>query len=232
MELRGQLKSWNDQKGFGFICPEQGGDEVFAHILAMRGVRRPVQGDRVLYLSEPDKGGRARATHIRLDAPMSLDEPAIRRKPANPKPAATRSAKPTKPSPRTRRDGAQQQPLLKLLVFLLLCLLPTLGMLQLAKQDVYWPLLAYAAASLLAFGLYLHDKRSAMRSGWRTPEARLHTVELLGGWPGALLAQQALRHKTRKLSFQVVFWLIVLTHQVVWFDYLYVQRLFRLLVQI
>lgn len=44
MELRGQLKSWDDQKGFGFIRSEQGNGDVFAHISAMRGVRRPVQG--------------------------------------------------------------------------------------------------------------------------------------------------------------------------------------------
>ena len=81
MELRGQLKSWNDQKGFGFIRPEQGSEEIFAHISAMRGARRPVQGDRVLYISERDENGRLRATHLRLDAGLSLDEPAIRRKP-------------------------------------------------------------------------------------------------------------------------------------------------------
>lgn len=228
MESRGQLRSWNDQKGFGFIRPEQGGDEVFAHISAMRGTRRPVQGDRVLYLSEPDRSGRARATHIRLDAPMSLDEPAIRRKPATPKPAATRAPKPRVSAPRSRRGG-HRQPLLKLLGLLLLGILPALGMLKLAGQGVQWPVLAYAAASLLAFVLYLHDKRRAMHSGWRTPEARLHMVELAGGWPGALVAQQLLRHKTRKLSFQLTFWLIVLAHQVFWFDYLYLQRLFSLL---
>jgi len=122
--------------------------------------------------------------------------------------------------------------LLRVLGFLLLCLLPALGMLQLTKQGTYWPTFTYAVASLLAFGLYLQDKRSAMRSGWRTPEARLHMIELMGGWPGALIAQQTLRHKTRKLSFQLVFWLIISAHQVVWFDYLYVKRLFRLLAQI
>lgn len=235
MELRGQLRSWNDQKGFGFIRSEQGGDDVFAHISAMRGVRRPVQGDRVLYLSEPDKGGRLRATHIRLDAPMSLDEPAIRRKPSNLKPPAARSAQPLKPAkfaPRPRRVGARRPALLKLLGMLVLGLLPALGMLQLANQGVYWPVLASALASLLAFGLYLQDKRSAIGSGWRTPEARLHMVELIGGWPGALIAQQLLRHKTRKLSFQLVFWLIVLAHQIGWFDYLYLQRLVRLLASI
>lgn len=40
--------------------------------------------------------------------------------------------------------------------------------------------------------------------------------ELLGGWPGALIAQQKFRHKTRKVSFQVVFWAIVLVHQAFW----------------
>jgi uncharacterized membrane protein YsdA (DUF1294 family) len=46
----------------------------------------------------------------------------------------------------------------------------------------------------------------------------LHLVELLGGWPGALVAQQCFRHKTRKLSYQMVVWLIVAAHQLVWID--------------
>lgn len=222
MELRGQLKSWNDKKGFGFIRPEQGGEDIFAHISAMRGPRRPMQGDRVLYLRERDKGGRLHATHIRLDAPLSLDEPATRGKPATP---TYQSARPTKPELRNRHKGATRQPVFRLVGLILLCVLPTLGTLRLAEQDNYWPVLAYLVGSLVAFGLYLHDKRSALRSGWRTPEARLHLIELFGGWPGALLAQQLLRHKTRKFSFQLVFWLIVMAHQVMWLDYLYLQRL-------
>ncbi|EPM70035.1 hypothetical protein A3SM_28103, partial [Pseudomonas syringae pv. actinidiae ICMP 18886] len=69
-----------------------------------------------------------------------------------------------------------------------------------------------------------HDKRQAGNGGQRTPENVLHTVELLGGWPGALLAQQAFRHKTRKVSFQVVFWLIVLVHQALWIDWLFLGK--------
>lgn len=137
-----------------------------------------------------------------------------------------------KAEPHARRSGPVRQPLLKLMGFVLLCLLPALGILRLAGQGSYWPLFAYLLGSLLAFALYMHDKRRALRSGWRTPEARLHLVEMLGGWPGALLAQQSLRHKTRKLSFQLVFWLIVIAHQVAWFDYLYLQRLYRLLLQL
>lgn len=94
-----------------------------------------------------------------------------------------------------------------------------------------WPLLAYPLASLLAFALYWQDKRSAARGDWRTPEVRLHLFELLGGWPGALVAQQAFRHKTRKLSFQLVFWGIVLLHQLFWLDSLLGGRLSAALLQ-
>lgn len=231
MELRGQLSSWNDQKGCGFIRPEQGGNEVFAHISVMRGARRPVQGDRVLYLSEHGKDGRLRATHIRLDAGLSLDEPAIRCKP--PKTAA-KPASQSKPLQRKRpeRGARMRHPLAKAVAFGLLSVLPMVGLARLAVQGIQWPLYAYLLASLLAFGLYLHDKRRAQHSGWRTPEARLHLVELFGGWPGALIAQQTLRHKTRKLSFQIVFWLIVMAHQVAWLDYLYMQRLHQFLPQL
>lgn len=228
MELRGHLKSWNDDKGFGFIRPEQGGDEVFAHISAMRGARRPVQGDRVLYLYAPAKDGRLRATHIRLDAGLSIDEPAIRRKPLTSK---SRTAQSKQPASQERRTQAIRQPVMKLLFFILLCLLPAFGSIRLAAQGIHWPLLAYGLGSLVAFALYMHDKRSALRSGWRTPEARLHFIEALGGWPGALIAQQLMRHKTRKLSFQAVFWLIVVSHQVVWIDFLYLQRLQQFLPQ-
>lgn len=131
-----------------------------------------------------------------------------------------------------RRSRPIQQPVLKSLGFVLLCLLPTLGILRLAAQGSYWPFAVYLFGSLLVFALYLHDKRSALRGDWRMPEARLHMAELIGGWPGALLAQQLLRHKTRKLSYQLVFWLIVVTHQVAWLDYLYLQRLQGLLLRL
>jgi len=54
--------------------------------------------------------------------------------------------------------------------------------------------------------------------GRRLCEGRLHLLELLGGWPGALLAQRRLRHKCSKGSYQFVFWLIVLVYQFAAFD--------------
>ncbi|WP_017906953.1 DUF1294 domain-containing protein [Pseudomonas asplenii] len=118
--------------------------------------------------------------------------------------------------------GRVRQLKLKVVLWLLLCALPGFGSLRLwLESGTSWPLWIYAVASLLAFVLYWNDKRKARNEAWRIPEKVLHGVELLGGWPGALLAQQAFRHKTRKLSFQVVFWLIVVLHQVFWIDRLF-----------
>lgn len=67
----------------------------------------------------------------------------------------------------------------------------------------------YAVFSVIAYVAYAVDKRAAERGTWRTKEATLHLLALLGGWPGALIAQRVFRHKTRKASFQAVYWTTV-----------------------
>lgn len=121
-------------------------------------------------------------------------------------------------APRTA-SAARNVPL-KWAVFGLLCLLPAVGALRWLATGIASPALAYLAVSLIAFLTYRHDKRRAQGDGQRTPEKVLHLLELCGGWPGALLAQQVYRHKTRKVPFQVQFWLIVLVHQLFWADQL------------
>jgi uncharacterized membrane protein YsdA (DUF1294 family) len=79
-----------------------------------------------------------------------------------------------------------------------------------------WYAWLYAAMSLLTFIVYSLDKSRARGGGWRIRELHLHALALLWGWPGAFLAQRILRHKNRKTSFQVVFWLIVAIHVAVW----------------
>ena len=223
MERRGLLRSWNDDKGFGFIQPEQGGAELFAHISAMRGERRPVAGDQVSYVVGKDSRGRACAEHIRLAGVLQLDRPAIRRKPqAQRAPiAVAKKPKTTMSKNRPSGGGPIQHLGAKLLILAALCCLPLLGAVQLVLQAGFvWALLAYPLASLISFIQYWQDKASAERGRWRTPENALHLVELLGGWPGALVAQQCFRHKTRKASYQLVFWVIVAVHQAVWIDWL------------
>lgn len=70
-------------------------------------------------------------------------------------------------------------------------------------------LVLYLAASVVAFLAYALDKSAAQKNRWRTQEKTLHLFALLGGWPGALAAQRLFRHKSKKTSFQAVFWVTV-----------------------
>lgn len=77
-----------------------------------------------------------------------------------------------------------------------------------------------AAISLVAFVAQWFDKRQAEVGAGRVPESMLHLLALLGGWPGAFLAQRLFRHKTAKISYRFVFWLIVAANEYVAIDYL------------
>lgn len=76
--------------------------------------------------------------------------------------------------------------------------------------------LLYATLSAVTFLVFAFDKRRARRAGKRIAESTLHGLELAGGWPGSLLAQRVLAHKTRKASYQVPFWAIVVLHLAAW----------------
>lgn len=89
-----------------------------------------------------------------------------------------------------------------------------------AVIDIRWPLPAwvyvvYIGMSVIAYALYALDKRAAAQGGWRTPEATLLLAGFLGGWPGAVVAQLTLRHKTRKRAFRLAFWTTVFFNVVV-----------------
>ncbi|KAH8649302.1 hypothetical protein BX600DRAFT_474887 [Xylariales sp. PMI_506] len=81
---------------------------------------------------------------------------------------------------------------------------------------VHLPLHVYLVFSLSSFLLYGYDKHRATNSGWRVREVMLHSLDFVGGWPGGMLAQGFFRHKTRKTSFQIVFWATVLLHDSLW----------------
>lgn len=63
--------------------------------------------------------------------------------------------------------------------------------------------------SALTFIMYAKDKNAAEWGKWRTSESTLHLLSLIGGWPGAKVAQSFLRHKSKKVSFRVIYWLTV-----------------------
>ncbi len=79
-----------------------------------------------------------------------------------------------------------------------------------------WAASLYLFMSLLTFAAFWADKKRAEEDMWRIAESSLHVMAMLGGWPGALLAQRALAHKTRKASFHAFLWTIVAVHAAAW----------------
>ncbi len=106
----------------------------------------------------------------------------------------------------------------RVLGVLALLLIPVSIYATLTTISVWWALVCsiYLTASCLAFAYYAFDKHAAIHDLQRIPEKRMHLIELVGGWPGAWLAQRVLRHKTIKKSFRRIFWLIVICHVLLW----------------
>ena len=101
-----------------------------------------------------------------------------------------------------------------LAVLAILLLLPVWALSRSASPGDWWFFFVVPfLLSVFAFFAYRSDKRCAEAGAWRVPEATLHIISLIGGWPGAFLAQHVFRHKTSKLSFQFVFWFVVAIHE-------------------
>ncbi|CAN5498175.1 cold shock and DUF1294 domain-containing protein [soil metagenome] len=184
--LAGVVTTWNDDRGFGFIKPEGGGPDVFLHFTAIpRGGARPYRGQQLTFEVERDDRGKTRAVKA---------EPVIE---------AERAAPPVRPT-------SVVVGIASILAF------ATIYLVAGWRWGVPLSVAAlYVALSILAFLIYAADKRAAQRGGWRTPENTLLLVGLIGGWPGAIVAQQLLRHKTKKLSFRTRFWVSVIVNVIV-----------------
>ena len=178
MRYQGRITEWRDEKGFGFITPNGGGERIFLHIKSFKShSRRPATGQLVNFERSTDDKGRPRAEKVELAA-------------------STKTPGPTRPGKLPATPVA-------------LAFLATLaGLAFFERLPIVVPL-ACTVMSLLAFVAYAIDKSAAREGRRRTPESTLQLLALAGGWPGALLAQRHLRHKSAKPSFQLAFWIIV-----------------------
>ncbi|MGY4857677.1 DUF1294 domain-containing protein [Cryobacterium sp. AP23] len=100
--------------------------------------------------------------------------------------------------------------------------------------DALWPIPLWVAglylvASIVCFVVYAVDKSAAAAGRRRVPERTLHLLGIVGGWPGAIAAQQMLRHKTQKVSFRRAFWVTVVVNLIVFA--LFATPVFSLLVE-
>jgi uncharacterized membrane protein YsdA (DUF1294 family)/cold shock CspA family protein len=211
MNKHGTIVRWDAQRGQGFLRSPATDADVYFHVRDFRGRGiEPAEGLQVEYdeIHVGGKGPRAmaiepigRAAHQAAAAPRS-------------RPAAAREPR----RERERRPGASAE------IAVMLVLVPAYAVLLVwAAASGRMPVPLMLCAPLLwvfTFYCYWRDKFAAQRGAWRTPEAVLHGFGLVGGWPGAWLAQRLLRHKSAKASFRAVFWAGVALHcgvVLVWF---------------
>jgi uncharacterized membrane protein YsdA (DUF1294 family)/cold shock CspA family protein len=219
MRYQGRITTWKDDKGFGFITPNGGnggvGEPVFAHISSFGNrQRRPLGNEMVSYDLKTGDNGRPQAGNIAfVDELPPAAAPAGRGNSAR-SGNATRSGKSIRPGNaaghRNPDNGRQHSTGRSKLPPLFAC--GVLGLIAIAVFAGRLPkavLLAYLAASIVAFLAYALDKSKAQHGQWRIKESTLHLLALFGGWPGALAAQRLLRHKSAKSDFQRTFWLTV-----------------------
>lgn len=181
MRLKGKLIKWNEDKAFGFIVPNGGGEHVFIHKTGLSNRKRtPQVNDVITFTIAKDKQGRYCAN----DATFSGEK--LKKKEAK---------------------SVNQFSIYLSVIFL--------GLIAVAFFMDYIPenlALLYLGASIVTFIAYASDKSKAERNAWRTPESTLHFFALAGGWPGAAIGQQVLRHKSQKRDFRIVFWFTVVVN--------------------
>ena len=194
-KVQGTLTNWNDDRGYGFIKPDGGGQDIFVNIKAFGRVpERPTNGAKLSFEVELGAEGKKRATRVEY----------IR--------SAGAIGQRTQPAKRSRRPASAAStgaswPVLALVSFAIFAVLYAWATFRWGVH--YYVLLGYLALSGWTYVMYMHDKTAAELGEWRVSEGGLHLLGLLGGWPGANLAQHFLRHKSKKTSFRVKHWVMV-----------------------
>lgn len=180
MRFDGHIKTWTDDRGFGFIEPSQGGQEIFLHIKAIKDRSgRPQVGQAVTFEVELNHDAKKRAKNVRAVRAARTASPGQRNSPAQ-LGTASYFAIPT-----------------FLVVYLLVAVV---------WRVPIWVAGLYVAGSISCFVFYAIDKSAAVAGRWRVSEGTLIFLGLACGWPGAIVAQQILRHKSNKARFRSAFW--------------------------
>ncbi len=175
LQLQGKITSWNDEKGFGFITPVSGDDRVFVHIKAFRKRQGRPQVNQQISYS---------TSKDKQGRPCAVDVAYVGKQSASPQHRKARIAA---------------------IIFVALFFTALAALTFIMQLVPIFIIALYTVASTITFITYAIDKSAAQNGSWRTSEATLHSMSLFGGWPGALIAQQTLRHKSRKAAFQGVY---------------------------
>lgn len=192
---QGQIKKWQEDKGFGFIETEAR-EQIFFHVSEFKAQRRPNIGEEVVFSVEYDNQGRMQAKQVQelgfVKQQMAQKNKQIRQRNH-------------KRSIQADFEAGQKKRLFVGVGFYLVLILLA-AMHKLSWLVVGW----YAVLGLVTYLMYAKDKAAAQRNEWRTPESTLHLLSVFGGWVGAMVAQNYLRHKSQKVDFRMTYYLTVL----------------------
>jgi uncharacterized membrane protein YsdA (DUF1294 family)/cold shock CspA family protein len=181
MKFQGKVINWNDEKGFGFVEPDGGGERAFVHIKAFRPrSRRPLNGEVIIYELVRENNNRYKAANIQFAADV----------------------KPAKIRIKTKSNSV---------FGLIFTLIFGIGLMLSVLVGALAPMVVvlYFVMSLITFIAYAMDKSAAEKGRWRTKERTLHLLSLTCGWPGAYFGQTKFRHKSSKMEFKSVYWVTV-----------------------
>lgn len=204
---KGKIIQWDDTRGFGFILSEDSKKNIFVHIKSFSDRRiRPSLNEEVTYTVYVDKTGKQSAINVtrETDKPRDFQQKNIKNK----KNTTLRSIAHINKNKNSsyKIDYKSTHRINTFHIIFIISFLAFLLSSFIYGKIPFLIIVAYLIVSIITYLAYSMDKSKAITERYRVPEKTLHILSLLGGWIGALVAQQRFRHKTKKTSFQIVFW--------------------------
>lgn len=205
---KGKIIQWDDTKGFGFILPEDSSKHIFVHIKSFVDRRiRPSLNENVTYTIYVDKNDKTSAINVTRET----DKPKVFQQ-KNKKNVTLKSIAHINKN-QNNNYKIDYKITHNINIFHMIFIMGFSSLLLyffINGQVPFFIIILYLFMGIITYIAYSSDKSNAITERSRVPERTLHILSLLGGWIGALIAQQRFRHKTKKISFKIVFWITVL----------------------
>lgn len=216
MKRQGTLVRWDKDRGFGFIRSPDISADVFVHLRDFTDRGLTPQVGMKLAFEEIHVGGKGpRAVAVQAEGAVQQRPQERRRQPPRPAGSARAQNENARATRRRREAAPSSSSFSSSSLPMALLLTGYAAMLGYGVWTARIPPIALGVLlllSLLTFFIYGFDKNAAETGRWRTAENTLHLLSLVGGWPGAWVAQRLFRHKVRKTSFMAGYWATVLAH--------------------
>ena len=202
---KGKIIKWDDDKGFGFILPNDSQKNIFVHIKSFSDKRiRPEEGQQVTYSVQKNNDGRYAAIKVsRATDNVLRNRVSGKRK---------KNINPIYKQINTNNTQSDLKSAHSIPIFYAIIIFGFVAFLIHFSVEGKLPpyvMGVYLVMGIITYFIYSEDKDMSINNERRISEQHLLKLSLFGGWIGALIAQHKFRHKTKKISFQMSFWVIV-----------------------